>query len=139
MEKFFNWLERIGNPLSIVGGFIGALLTKVVGVADNMLIVLITLLILDMISGILVEGVYFKKLSSKICYKGLIKKCMVIVLVGLAYQVDKITGQEVFRAFTITFFSVNESISILEISGKILPIPTKLKNVLYQLRKETEE
>lgn len=139
MEQIMNWIHRTCNPLSVVGGFLGILFNRFFGKIDNSLIILLILMSMDMICGILVEGIYFKKLSSNICWKGLIKKCVSIMLVGLSYQIDRMTGQESFRAFTIIFFSANESISILEICGKIIPIPKKLKNCLYQLRKGVEE
>lgn len=139
MEQVLDWVHKICNPLSVVGGFLGILVNRILGEVDNSLIILLILMSMDMICGILVEGIYFKKLSSRICWKGLIKKCVSIMLVGLSYQIDRMTGQESFRAFTIIFFSINESISILEICGKIIPIPKKLKNCLYQLRKGVEE
>lgn len=73
MEQISDWIHKVCNPLSVVGGFLGILFNRIFGKVDNSLIILLILISMDMICGILVEGVYFKKLSSSVCWKGLIK------------------------------------------------------------------
>ena len=81
-----------------------------------------------------------KKLSSEIGAKGIFKKVLIFVLVGVAHILDtQILGNigdsgGVLRTAVIFFYLSNEGISILENASHIgLPIPERLKEVLKQL------
>ena len=77
-----------------------------------------------------------KKLSSAVGFKGICRKVLIFVLVGIGNLVDVyVLGQEgVLRTAVIFFYLSNEGISFLENAGRLgLPIPAKLKDVLEQL------
>lgn len=58
----------------------------------------------------------------------------------VAVITEQYLGVPAIREIVIMFFSVNEGISILENAAQMgLPIPTKLKNVLLQLREKNKE
>lgn len=96
--------------------------------------VIITLVILDYITGVL-KAIYDKALSSEVGYKGIIKKVFIFIVIATAYEIQKITGDAIaIREMTLMFFIANEAISLLENAGKFIPIPDKLKAVLIQLR-----
>jgi len=95
---------------------------------------LLTLMVLDYFSGILVS---FKKekLSSIVGFKGLSKKPMIFFIVAVSNIVDiAIIGSgHSARTITIAFYLANEAISILENATNLgLPLPQKLKAVLEQ-------
>lgn len=102
---------------------------------DVALVCLIVAIILDYISGI-IKAYVNKDLSSKIGFKGLLKKVGVLVIVMLAVLVDRITGETgAIRTLVIYYFVANEGLSILEnlaLAG--VPIPDSIKNALKILK-----
>ena len=81
-----------------------------------------------------------KKLCSEIGAKGIFKKVLIFVMVGIAHIIDtQILGSigensGALRTAVIFFYLSNEGVSILENSVQIgLPIPDNLKAVLQQL------
>lgn len=127
MEKYFNTVSII---IGIVGGFI----CKHLGGFDMLLGVIITLVVLDYLTGIL-KAIYNKQLSSEVGYKGIIKKIFIFIVIATAYEIQKVVGDSIpLREMTLMFFIANEAISLLENAGEFIPIPEQLKNVLVQLR-----
>ena len=57
------------------------------GHADGMLYALITLMILDYISGI-IRGAVKKELSSSVGYKGILKKAVILIMVSAGHIAD---------------------------------------------------
>lgn len=124
--KYFNF---ISNILAIIMGAI----TYLLGGWDILIISLLIMMALDYVSGI-IKGLYKKELSSKIGFKGLLKKFVILIIVSLAVLCEKI-GIPAIREITIVFFAVNEGLSILENAAEMgLPIPEKIKESLLQLR-----
>ena len=128
MNKYFN-------EFSIVVSAAGGLITGVLGGWDILLKTMITLIILDYITGVL-KGIYNKSLSSEIGSKGIIKKVMTLIIIALAYALQSSIDTELpVREVVIIFFLANEGISILENAAECgLPISPKLKDLLVQLR-----
>lgn len=132
MDKIFNWI-------SIVGGTIGGILFSFLGGLDKLLIALLILMVCDYITGVL-KAIYNKQLSSEIGFKGIIKKILIIIIVGVAVIVENNFGVPAIREIVIMFFAINEAISLLENASQMgLPIPDKLKEVLLQLRDKNTE
>ena len=76
-----------------------------------------------------------KELSSAIGFKGIVKKIMVFVVIAVAYNVQRMTGDTIpLREIVIVFFICNEALSILENAAEFINIPQQLKDVLLQLR-----
>jgi toxin secretion/phage lysis holin len=106
-----------------------------------MILTLIGFVIADYVTGVACAWVE-KKINSEVGAKGIAKKVLIFVLVGLAAALDKnyLNGQPVLRAAVISFFVANEGISIIENAGRLgLPIPEKLKNALEQLKGGKDE
>ena len=85
-----------------------------------------------------------KTLSSEVGFKGICRKVLIFVLVGIANILDvQVIGTgSVLRTAMVFFYISNEGISLLENAGYLgLPIPEKIKTVLEQLhdRAEREE
>lgn len=98
--------------------------------------VLIILIAADYLTGV-VKGFFGKKLSSCIGAKGIVKKVMLLAVVALAAQVDRLmnTEAQVVRTAVIYFYVANEGISILEnLAALGIPLPKQLTERLLQLR-----
>ena len=120
-----------------VGGFLGWFL----GGADGFLYTLIAFVALDYITGVMC-AVVEKKLSSEVGFKGICRKVLIFLLVGVANLLDVyVLGEAaVLRTAVIFFYLSNEGVSILENAAHIgLPVPQKLKDILEQLHNRTED
>jgi toxin secretion/phage lysis holin len=109
----------------------------VLGGFDLLFRALLTLMVLDYLSGILV-AIKRKKLSSSIGFKGLSKKIMIFIIVAVSNRIDIIimSGGNIFRTLTIAFYSANEAISVLENATDLgLPLPHRIMSVLEQITK----
>ena len=66
---------------------------------------------IDFITG-LIKAVYTKTLSSEICFKGLLKKITIYLVVATAVIVNNVIGGNIpLREVVITFFICNEGLS----------------------------
>ena len=134
MDKFFNWV-------SVVVGIFGGVFAWAFGAWDKLLCALITLIILDYITGLL-KGWYTKRLSSEIGFKGIAKKIVILIMVVTANVLQTVIGDKIMlREIVIMFFIANEGLSLLENCAEINGgnIPKKLKDVLLQLRGKSEK
>lgn len=121
----------INNVFSfIVTGFV-----YIVGGIDISLKCLLIVMIIDYISGV-AAAIYNKKVNSKIGFKGILKKLVYILAIGLAVRVDTLTGNSgIIRSIVIYFFVANDGISIIENMGEMgIKLPKKLTDVLEQLK-----
>ena len=108
---------------------------------DGLMIALIIFMILDYITGLMC-AVIDKKLSSAVGFKGICKKVLILMLVGVAHIVDlHVVGTgDALRSAVVCFYLSNESVSMLENAAHLgLPIPEKLKSVLAQLHGREDE
>ena len=120
-----------------VGGFLGWFL----GGADGFLYTLIAFVALDYITGVMC-AIVDKNLSSEVGFKGICKKVLIFMMVGIGNIIDvQVLGQAgVLRTAVIFFYLSNEGVSMLENAGHLgLPIPAKLKEVLEQLHDRSEK
>ncbi|TGY97272.1 holin [Petralouisia muris] len=133
MKGFWNMVQFV---FSAVGGWLGWFL----GGCDGLLYALIAFVVIDYITGVMC-GVADKKLSSGVGFKGICRKVLIFMLVGIANILDmEIIGTGcVLRTAIIFFYISNEGVSLLENAGHLgLPIPQKMKDVLEQLHKRSE-
>jgi toxin secretion/phage lysis holin len=114
-----------------IGGIVGFFL----GGWTGPLRILVSLSIVDYISGLIAGGVE-KKLSSKVGFKGIAKKVMMFMLVAVGNLVDLSIGKgHVFRDAIIFFYIWNEVLSIIENAGRIgLPVPEQLRSAIEILK-----
>lgn len=113
---------------------LGTLLSFLFGQFDLPLRILLTFMIMDFITGLL-KGWYGFGLSSKLGYRGLIKKCGILCVVIVAVMLDLLTGQLMFRVAVCYFFIAIEGISILENLASIgVPIPQVIMDRLTQIK-----
>ena len=134
MKEFWLMIQAVFTGL---GGWIGYYL----GGCDGLIYALITFVTVDYITGVMC-AITDKKLSSDAGFKGICRKVLIFMLVGIANIVDvHVIGQEgILRTAVIFFYLSNEGVSLLENSAHLgLPIPEQLKEVLEQLHKRSDK
>ena len=134
MKELWNTMQII---LAAVGGWLGYFF----GGCDGLVYALILFVAADYVTGVMCAAVD-KRLSSEIGFKGICKKVLIFVLVGLANILDvQIIGTgSVLRTAVIFFYISNEGVSLLENAAHLgLPVPEKLKDILQQLHNRAEE
>lgn len=136
MKEFWNTIQII---FAAIGGWLGYFL----GGCDGLLYALIAFAVIDYITGVMC-AITDKTLSSEVGFKGICRKVLVFLLVGIANVLDvQVIGTgSVLRTAVIFFYISNEGVSLLENAAHLgLPVPEKIKMVLEQLhdRAESEE
>lgn len=124
--------QYIQAAIAALGGWLGWFL----GGCDGFIYALIAFVMIDYITGVMC-AVVNKQLSSEVGFKGIFRKVLIFMLVGIGNIVDKqlIGSGSVLRTAVVFFYLSNEGISIIENAGVLgLPIPQKLKDVLEQLK-----
>lgn len=113
---------------------IGTAFSYLIGWNDVIEALLVAMAI-DYITGILAAYINpDMQLNSQRGFKGICKKIVILLLVALAHELDRATGQPVVQSLVVWFFLGNEGLSIIENSAKAgLPIPQKLRDTLEQL------
>ncbi len=82
-----------------------------------------------------------RKLSSAVGFRGICRKVLIFLLVGIANILDiHVVGTgSVLRTAVIFFYISNEGVSLLENASHLgLPVPEKIKEVLEQLHDRSE-
>mgnify|MGYP001222989096 CR=1 FL=1 len=131
--------NRAIGYLKLAVAVVGTFLTTLFGGWDTMLRVLVLFVAIDYVVG--VTAAWFeKKLNSEIGARGIMKKILLFVIVGVAYQLDVALGQEIFRSLAIWFYLANEALSVIENAGRCgVPIPAFLKVALEQMRNRAND
>ncbi len=131
MKDIVNTLQLI---FAALGGYIGWFL----GGFDGFLYALVAFVVIDYITGVMV-AVLEKKLSSDIGFKGIFRKVLIFMLVGIGHIIDCYIIEKggAIRTAVIFFYLSNEGLSILENAALVgLPIPEKLKGILLELKED---
>ncbi|MDB8736307.1 phage holin family protein [Ruminococcus bicirculans (ex Wegman et al. 2014)] len=128
MKEFWNMIQLV---FTAIGGWLGWFL----GGCDGLLFALIAFVVIDYITGVMC-AVSDHTLSSEVGFRGICRKVLIFLLVGIANILDvQVIGTgSVLRTAVIFFYISNEGVSLLENAGYLgLPIPQKLKDILAQL------
>ena len=134
MKEFWNMIQAV---FTMVGGWLGYFL----GGCDGLLFALVVFVVMDYVTGVMCAAAD-RKLSSEVGFKGICRKVLIFMMVGIANVLDVliIGSGSVLRTAVIFFYLSNEGVSLLENAGHLgLPIPEKLKAVLEQLHRQSEE
>lgn len=132
--KIWQWIQ---TAFTVLGGWLGWFL----GGWDGFLFALLAFVVVDYLTGLMAAFVE-KSLSSEVGFRGIFKKVLIFLLVGIGNILDQqIIGEgSVLRTAVIFFYISNEGISIIENAGRIgLPIPQKLKDVLEQIKTKEDD
>lgn len=128
MKEFWNMIQLV---FTAIGGWLGWFL----GGCDGLLFALIAFVVIDYITGVMC-AINDRTLSSEVGFRGICRKVLIFLLVGIANILDvQVIGTgSVLRTAVIFFYISNEGVSLLENAGRLgLPIPQKLKDILAQL------
>lgn len=134
MKDFWNVIQLV---FTAVGGWLGYFL----GGCDGLLYALIAFVVIDYITGVMC-AIAEKKLSSEVGFKGICRKVLIFLLVGIANILDvQVIGTgSILRTAVIFFYISNEGVSLLENAAHLgLPVPAKMKAVLEQLHDKSEK
>lgn len=133
MKEFWNSIQLV---FAGVGGWLGYFL----GGCDGLLYALLAFVVIDYITGVMC-AIADKNLSSEVGFKGICRKVLIFLLVGIANVLDvQVIGTgSVLRTAVIFFYISNEGVSLLENAAHLgLPVPEKIKIVLEQLHDKAE-
>ena len=133
MKEFWNTIQL---AFAAVGGWLGYFL----GGCDGLLYALLAFVVIDYITGVM-YAIADKNLSSEVGFKGICRKVLIFLLVGIANVLDvQVIGTgSVLRTAVIFFYISNEGVSLLENAAHLgLPVPEKIKTVLEQLHDRAE-
>lgn len=128
MKDFWDMIQLI---ISALGGWLGYFL----GGCDGLLYALLAFVVIDYITGVMC-AVNDHTLSSEVGFRGICRKVLIFMLVGIAniLDADIIGTGSVLRTAVIFFYISNEGVSLLENAAHLgLPVPEKIKMVLEQL------
>lgn len=136
------------NIFITIVGTVGGCIASLFGGWTESLTTLLIFMLIDYVTGLIVAGVFHKSqktktgtLESRAGFKGLCRKCLVLLFVLIGYRLDLAIGTTYIKDAVCIAFIANELISIVENAGLMgLPIPaviTKAIDVLKQ--KGTEE
>lgn len=128
MKEFWNTIQLV---FAAIGGWLGYFL----GGCDGLLIALVVFVVVDYLTGVMC-AIADHKLSSAVGFKGICRKVLIFLLVGIGniLDVQVIRSGSVLRTAVIFFYISNEGVSLVENAAHLgLPVPDKLKDVLEQL------
>ena len=134
MKHFWNVVQA---GIATIGGGVGWFF----GELDGFFYALIAFVVIDYLTGIMC-AIVDKRLSSNVGLRGIFRKVLIFIMVGIAHVIDSqiIGSGDALRTAVIFFYISNEGVSLLENAGHMgLPIPEKLKEVLAQLHNRTED
>lgn len=133
MKEFWNTIQLV---FAAVGGWLGYFL----GGCDGLLYALIAFVAIDYITGVMC-AISDKTLSSEVGFKGICRKVLIFLLVGIGNIIDvQVLGSPgVLRTAVIFFYLSNEGVSLLENATHLgLPVPDAIKTVLEQLHDRSD-
>lgn len=127
-------------------GAVGSVIATSFGGWDSGLTTLLIFMGIDYVSGLVVAGVFHTSnktdtgaLESLAGWKGICRKCMVLIFVLIAYRLDLVIGTTYIRDAVIIAFNANELISIVENAGLMgLPLPDVITKAIDVLQKKSE-
>lgn len=125
--------------IDIIIGFLGSVVSFLIGKIDISIIILASFMIFDYLTGV-IKAIKNKQLNSKIGFEGLLKKICIFIILIVANLLDLLLGNDnlMFRSIVIYFYISNEGISILEnLCEMNVPIPEKIREILLSI-KESE-
>ena len=133
MENILNWIKGAAAAIGGIAAYIW-------GGWDPLIIVLVAMVSIDYITGVINAGLQHG-LSSQVGFKGLLKKIVIFMIVAVGTLIDRIipATNAAVRMAVCMYYIANEGLSILKNAAEMgLPLPSALKRVLGQIRREDE-
>ena len=132
--------------IELIISSLGTMLINIIGKPTDELRLLLLLMVIDLITGTIVSAVWHKssktksgKLSSRVMFKGIVKKILTLVIVVIAYQLDILLGINIIRYIVIITLIIEEILSIIEtITLTGLKVPTIISKALDILERRID-
>lgn len=133
--------------ICLASGIVGAAIASLFGGWTASLTTLVIFMAIDYATGLICAGVFHKSqkspngaLESKACFKGLMRKGVILLIVLVAYRVDLMIGASYIRDAVCIAFVASEGISIIENAGLMgVPVPKVLTNAMDALTKKDKD
>lgn len=132
---------KLIDYIKLAAAQIGAIIGAFIGNITGMIWALLIFAIIDYITGV-TAAILEHKLSSEIGFRGITRKVLLFMIVGVANVLDVyvIGSGGVCRSMVLVFYIANEGLSIIENVARCgVPVPEKLKVILKQLEEEERE
>ena len=128
-------------------GMVGSFIASMFGGWTAAMSTLLIFMVIDYVTGLTVAGVFKAStktdsgaLESRAGYKGLCRKCMILLFVLIGYRLDLALGVAYLKDAVCIAFIANELISIVENAGLMgLPIPSVITKAIDVLNEKVEE
>lgn len=135
------------ETICTVAGLIGSAIATAFGGWDTALATLLAFMAIDYVTGLITAGVFHQspkttngKLESNACFKGLIRKGCVLILVYIGCRFDILLGIHYVRDAVCIAFIVSETISIMEnVCLMGVEPPEVLRKALEMLQKDGDK
>lgn len=135
------------DTICAVIGAVGGAIAAAFGGWDSALVTLVTCMVIDYISGLVVAGVFHRSkktenggLESRVGWKGLCRKAMTLLFVLIGHRLDLALGLDYIRTAVIIGFLANELISLVENAGLMgLPLPKAVTMAVEVLKKRADK
>lgn len=134
------------NYIITAMGMVGAFVTSLFGGWSEGLTVLCIFMIIDFITGIIAallcksDKTSSGGISSNEIFKGIVKKIVILIMVVVGAQLDRIIDTSYIRDTVVIAYIVNETVSIIENAGLIgLPVPSIITKVIDVLKNKNED
>lgn len=133
--------------LMAVSGAAGAILSQLFGGFTSDLKTLLILMAADLITGMIVAGVFKNSakspggaLESKAGWKGISKKAVTLFFVIISRRMDILFDTDFIKTAVVAAYSVNEIVSLTENAGLMgIPIPQPIKKAIDVLKSNSGE
>ncbi len=126
-------IQYVSSVLGVIAGYL-------LGGLDGFLYALITFMVLDYMTGLMI-AINEKRLCSSVGFKGIMKKCTMLfmVILGNIVDINLFQGGSMVRTAVIFFYLSNEGISLIENANTLgVPVPKKLISALKQFDDEVQ-
>ncbi|WAH38626.1 phage holin family protein [Alicyclobacillus dauci] len=126
---------RLDSAFCLVCAVIGTWISQLYGGWNASLSVLVWLVAGDYATGLIASALDGTGLSSKVGFRGIAKKVMILFLVLVAHELDVALGVNALMNLVIYFYVTNELISLTENLGRMgVPVPRQLVNIVCVLK-----
>lgn len=141
-----NFIPALSNVSAVIGVIAGGAAT-ILGGADVVLKTLLIVMLLDYFTGVIVALVFHTSnktatgaYSSTIGFRGIVRKCVIILMVFIAHRLDVLLDTTVIRNSVCFAYIVNDLASITENVGLMgVPVPQKIVDAIDILKNKEEE
>lgn len=128
-------MERFELLLKTGVAAIGGTFSFVFGGWPALVQVLLTMVIIDYVTGVIASGAE-GKLLSRVGLVGIARKVFIFLIIALAHQIDiAFESKNLIRDATTYFYMANEVLSIVENGGRLgVPVPNVLRKAIMVLK-----